>query len=160
MNKLIYVLVVLVIHTTALYAQANGSNERTFTLYTGDDCDKIDITVRYNKDKPIRKSSNDVDFIFVYNSAIESYKKISIPLNGGGYQSLVRNDLNKNNNVFSIKIARGYLNWSGKLKFTKGKFLGVPTELKYTQLLKNAIGNQDLSLVESVSFFWAKDRCN
>jgi hypothetical protein len=121
-------------------------------LLTGDDCDEIVFSVDY---KATGVASHEVDFILEpgidhHGNWITWWKKIGIPLKGGGEAGMEI----ENKSVSNRKFAVSTLDNTRPLTFWKAKFLGVHTLLdKKWYVMPALVGGCRIRLT------WRRDTC-
>lgn len=127
-------------------------NDATGILLTGDDCDEIAFVVDYNASGV---ASDEVDFILEpgidhHGNWVTWWKKIGIPLKGGGEAGLEIENKSVSNRKFKLTL----LDNTKPITFWKAKLLGVHTLLnKKWYLLPAIIGGCRVRLT------WRRDTC-
>jgi hypothetical protein len=157
-----YVFIVLLLCTIShnIYAQ---KEVKKGSFRTGDDCDQIYFSTSvWNPADGNEAKKGPPQFIgFILNGddagKVTWWKKISIPIKGGGFKDIVFENNNSNSTYTYIKFED--LDFTRNITVYKAKMFGAKTKLNYNFNIRFLIVSNNNINYESIKLKWVKDKC-
>lgn len=161
-NQIIYVFTVFLLSMLSLNTYAQKV-VKSGTISTGDDCDQIRYSTQTwnpaDGNEAKKGVPKNIGFSLNGDDAgkVTWWKKLEIPVKGGGYKELVFENNNNNSTIVYIKFDD--LDFGRNIRVYKAKLLGAKTKLNYNFNISTVLTGTTNINYQFITFKWVKDKC-